>query len=344
MRTDYDGLILVSFGGPERREDVLPFLAHVLQGKPASPGRLQEVAEHYYHFGGVSPLNDQCRQLLAALAAELRAAGRHLPLYWGNRHWHPFLTDTVRQMARDGVRRALAFVPSAYSSYVGCRQYREDIERARAAVGAAAPAIDKVRPFFNHPRFIAAFAARVREALAQVPTARHASTLLLFTAHSIPTSMAQGCDYERQLRETMALVRRHVGPLAAELAFQSRSGPASQPWLEPDLLDHLRAVRGSGQYSDVVLVPVGFLSDHMEVCYDLDRQAAQLGRDLGLHVVRAGTPGVHPEFVTMVAELIDERVAHAPPRYVGSSEPCPHLCPADCCPPGRAAGDVPNSG
>lgn len=335
MNTNYDGLLLLSFGGPERREDVLPFLEHVLRGKPVPRARLLEVAEHYYHFGGVSPINDQCRQLLAALDAELRGAGRELPLYWGNRNWHPFVTDTVRQMAQDGVRRALAFVPSAYSSYASCRQYLDDLEQARAAVGAGAPVIDKVRPFFNHPRLIAAFAARVQEALGQVPEAERQSTLLLFTAHSIPISMAQGCDYERQLRETMALVREQVGPLAAELVFQSRSGPPTQPWLEPDVLDHLRAVHAVGRHPAVVLVPIGFMSDHMEVCYDLDYEAVQLGRELGLRMVRAGTPGIHPEFVTMIRELIDERIALAPPSYSGSVEPCPHVCPADCCPSGR---------
>jgi ferrochelatase len=338
MTTPYEALLLLSFGGPECREDVLPFLEHVLRGKPVPRERMLEVAEHYYHFGGVSPINDQCRQLLAALSTELRTAGRHLPLYWGNRNWHPFLADTVRQMAQDGVRRALAFVPSAYSSYSGCRQYREDIERARAAVGVTAPTIDKLRPFFNHPRLIAAFTARVREALTRIPTARSVSTLLLFTAHSIPTAMANGCDYERQLRETMALIRQQVGPLAAELAFQSRSGPPSQPWLEPDVLDCLRTFHAAGRYTDVVIVPVGFMSDHMEVLYDLDYEAGQLCRDLGLHLVRAGTPGTHPEFVAMVRELIEERVEGTSPHCVGSLGPRPHVCPVDCCPAGRPAG------
>lgn len=331
MREPYDALLLVSFGGPECRADVLPFLENVLRGRNVPRERMLEVAEHYYHFDGVSPINQQNRDLLAALAAELAAGGPALPIYWGNRNWHPLLTDTMRQMADDGVRRALALVTSAYSSYSGCRQYREDLERSRMALGVRAPEVDKIRLFFNHPGLIETLVDRVRQALREVAPARHATTQLVFTAHSIPLAMARGCQYESQLKETLHLVREQVGDFPAALVYQSRSGPPSQPWLEPDIGAHLRSLAADGHITDVVVVPFGFMSDHLEVLYDLDYEARQLCDALGLRMVRALTPGTHPRFIAMLRELILERTAGAPPRAAGSLAPWPDVCPDNCC-------------
>ena len=338
MSDNYDALLLLSFGGPECRDDVIPFLENVLRGKNVPRERMLEVAEHYYHFDGVSPINQQNRDLLAALSAELAQHGPDLPLYWGNRNWNPYLSDTLRKMAQDGVRRALALVTSAYSSYSGCRQYREDIERACGEVGDRAPIIDKIRPFFNHPGLIETLADRVQEALGQVPSARHATTRLVFTAHSIPLAMASGCDYVRQLEETCRLVNERVGPFSSALVYQSRSGPPSQPWLEPDIRDYLQGIHSSGECSDAVVIPVGFMSDHMEVLYDLDYEARQLCETLGLNMVRAKTPGTHPRFITMIRELIAERTNDAEKRWTGSVPPCPDVCPQNCCPSGRPSG------
>ena len=272
----YDALLVVSFGGPESPEDVMPFLDNVLRGRPVSDERKREVAEHYLHFGGRSPINDQCRALVAAIEAELRAHGPRLPVYWGNRNWHPLLADTLRRMAEDGVKRALAFMTSAFSSYSGCRQYRENVEAARAEVGVRAPEVSKLRTFFNHPGFVAPMARNVREAFARVPEANRKEAPLVFTAHSIPLGMARGCDYEVQLREACRLVADAAGRGGFRLAFQSRSGSPSQPWLEPDILEELASLRAQG-VADVVVAPVGFISDHMEVVYDLDTEAAAKG-------------------------------------------------------------------
>lgn len=337
MRSTYDALLLVSFGGPERHEDVMPFLENVLRGKNVPRERMLEVAEHYYHFDGVSPINQQNRELIGLLEQEFREQGPSMPVYWGNRNWHPLLVDTLTQMADDGVRRALAFVTSAYSSYSGCRQYREDIERARAAVGKRAPVVDKLRVFFNHPNFIEALADRVDCALGSVPAERRATTQLVFTAHSIPLSMAQGCQYEAQLRETCRLVIERVGDHRHALVYQSRSGPPTQPWLEPDICDYLRDTAASGQTTDVVLIPVGFLSDHMEVLYDLDYEALHLCGELGLHAVRAQTPGNHPQVIRMIRELVLERTARGEKRAVGRLAAGRDVCPGDCCPSGRAS-------
>jgi ferrochelatase len=329
----YDALLLVSFGGPERMADVMPFLDQVLRGRNVPPERKREVAHHYERFGGVSPINAQNRALLEALRAELAAHGPRLPLYWGNRNWHPFLADTLRTMAGDGVRRALALVTSAYSSYSGCRQYLEDIARARAEVGPAAPAVDKLRTFHDHPGFLEANADRVRAALTTLPPARRATARVAFTAHSIPATMASGCDYVFQLRETCALVAAAVphGPWA--LAYQSRSGAPGQPWLEPDILAHLEALAAEG-VADVVVAPVGFVSDHMEVVYDLDTEARARAAALGLGFVRAGTAGTHPAFVRMIRELVEERVGGGERRALGARGPRADVCASDCCPSG----------
>lgn len=328
----YDAVLLVSFGGPEGPEQVMPFLENVLRGRDVPPERMREVAHHYELLGGVSPINGQNRALLAALRGELDAHAIRLPLYWGNRNWHPLLGDALRDMRAAGVRRALAFVTSAYGSYSGCRQYREDIRRACDALGPEAPRIDKLRLFYNHPGFVQANAARLRAALERLPGECRAAAAVAFTGHSIPRAMAATCAYEEQLRETCALVASSAGVPEWRLVFQSRSGPPSQPWLEPDLGDHLRALAGVG-VRDVVVAPVGFISDHMEVVYDLDTEARALARALGLGLVRAGTPGTHPAFVAMIRELIEERLEPGTPRRALGGHGVPgNECADDCCP------------
>jgi ferrochelatase len=335
MAARYDALLVVSFGGPEGRDDVLPFLENVLRGRDVPDERRREVAAHYEHFGGVSPLNAQCRSLVAALREEFDRHGPRLAVYWGNRHWHPMLADTLRRMADDGVVRALAFVTSAYASHSGCRRYLEDIARARAEVGARAPDVDKLRLFYNHPGFVEALVERVAAALEKVPEARRETARLVFTAHSIPRSLAATCDYEAQLRETAGLVAFPLGRLQCSRVYQSRSGPPSQPWLEPDIVDHLRALAAEG-VKDVVVAPIGFTSDHMEVLYDLDLEAKSRAVELGLNMVRAATVGVHPRFVRMVRELVEERLSDAPERlFLGTRGPAPDVCPPDCCPAAR---------
>jgi ferrochelatase len=332
MASRYEALLLVSFGGPEGMDDVLPFLENVLRGRPVPRERLSEVAGHYARFGGRSPINDQCRALLGALREELERNGPPLALYWGNRNWHPFLADTLRQMAADGIGRALAFVTSAFGSYSGCRQYLEDIARARAAVGAEAPQVDKLRAFYNHPGYVEPLVESVLAAFEGIAAARRANARLVFTAHSIPRVLGAGSPYEAQLRETARLVAAGARQPAWSLAYQSRSGRPGQPWLEPDLLDELRAVAADGA-KDVVVAPIGFVSDHMEVIYDLDVEAKGLAVELGLGLVRAATVGTHPRFVRMIRELALERLSATPSRLaLGSLGPAPDVCPQECCP------------
>ncbi len=335
MHAGYDAILIVSFGGPEKMDDVIPFLENVLRGKNVPRERLLEVAGHYEHFQGVSPINAHVRALIAALKPELAAHNLHLPIFWGNRNWHPLLADTICDMARAGVRRALAFVTSAYASYSGCRQYLEDIERARLAAGRTAPVIDKLRGFFNHPLFIEASADRLRAALGQLPAERRAAAPIVFTAHSIPESMAQTCAYVAQLHEACRLVTAKIGvpPDQWRLVYQSRSGRPQDPWLGPDVCDHLRALHATA-ISDVVLMPIGFLSDHLEVLYDLDVEAGALCHSLGLNLVRAATVGNHPRMIQMIRELIEERLNLQPERRaVGSLPPCADACATGCCPP-----------
>jgi len=291
--------------------------------------RMLEVAEHYYHFGGVSPINGQMRELIPLLEAELRARGQQIPVYWGNRNWQPMLADTVRKMRDDGVKRAVAFVMSAYSSYSGCRQYLEDIARARDAVGPGAPAIDKLRLFFNHPGFIEPMAENVAVALAQVPKAA-----LVYTAHSVPVSMAATSQYEVQLKEACRLVSERVGRGDWRLVYQSRSGPPSQPWLAPDIGEYLREAHNAG-VREVVIAPIGFISDHMEVLFDLDTEARTLCDELGITLVRAATVGNHPAFVSMIAELARERMGESAARALGNLGPSADECRPDCCTPPR---------
>ncbi len=327
----YDAALVVSFGGPEGRADVVPFLENVLRGRNVPRERLLAVAEHYYHFNGISPLNAQNRALIAALEAELKQHGPALPIYFGNRNWKPLLADTLRQMQADGVRRALGFFTSAYSSYSGCRQYRENIAAAQIEVGPGAPQIDKLRVFFNHPGFIEPMIERTATTLDQIPADRRAAARLIFTAHSIPTAMASGSRYELQLRETSALVAAGVGQTNWQLVYQSRSGSPSQSWLEPDINDQLRALATEG-VRDVVVVPIGFISDHMEVMYDLDLEAKRTAESLGINFVRAGTVGTHPRFVQMIRELIVERIKDATERpALGTLGPSHDVCPVDCC-------------
>jgi ferrochelatase len=337
---NYDAILVVSFGGPESRDDVIPFLENVLRGRNVPRERMLTVAEHYYHFGGTSPINQQTRELTSALEAELRRNGPNLPVYWGNRNWHPLLPDSVRKMKQDGVRQALAFVTSAYSSYSGCRQYREDISRAQSEVGPAAPEIHKLRAFFNHPGFIEATVERVQEALQAVPAESHKNVQVIYTAHSIPLSMANTCDYVRQLEEVRQLVSMRLGISNDALVYQSRSGAPGQPWLEPDILDYLREVKAGDLASAVVLAPIGFISDHMEVLYDLDVEARQFCDSLALPVVRAKTVGVHPKFIAMIRELIEERITPGvESRFLGSLGPRADVCAEDCCPaPARPQG------
>jgi protoporphyrin/coproporphyrin ferrochelatase len=329
----YDALLIVSFGGPEKPEDVMPFLENVTRGRNIPPERLLEVAEHYRHFGGKSPINDQCRELIAALGAELDQHGIQLPIYWGNRNWDPLLPDALRKMRDDGVRNALAFITSAYSSYSGCRQYRENIAAAQAVVGDGAPKVDKLRVFYNHPGFIEACADRVRDALGSGKNAR-----LIISAHSIPVSMAESSAYSAQLHETGRLVAETLQIEDWDLVYQSRSGPPSQPWLGPDILDHVRDLNSRG-VSDVVIAPLGFLSDHLEVLYDLDVEASDLARELGMKMSRAATVGTHPKFISMIRQLIAERLDPSTPRLaIGQFPPSHDVCLQDCCPAPQRAG------
>ncbi|MBG0830794.1 ferrochelatase [Planomonospora sp. ID67723] len=317
----YDALLVVSFGGPEKPDDVMPFLENVVRGRGVPRERLLEVEAHYQRFGGVSPINQQCRDLIAAVEPTVG-----LPVYWGNRNWQPYLEDTLRQMAADGVRRAAAFVTSAYASYSACRQYIDDIALARAAVEGA-PEIVKLRHYFDHPGFVAAMVDHTREALDRLPAEHRESARLVFTAHSIPLSMAEtagpdGGLYEAQLREAAGLVVAGLGGGREwDLVWQSRSGAPHIPWLEPDVCDHLEQIDAPA----AVLVPIGFVSDHMEVVYDLDVEAAELAAEIGLPLTRAATAGTHPRFVSMIGELL--------------AEPEPAACGMTCCPaPPRRRG------
>lgn len=331
MNHTYDAILVVSFGGPEGMNDVMPFLQNVLRGRVVPPERLKSVARHYELFQGISPINEQNRQLIAALTLLLNAEGPHLPIYWGNRNWHPLLADTVKRMVDDGIKRALAFVTSAYSSYSGCRQYLENIEEARAQVGPAAPVIDKLRAYYNHPGFINPNIENVTAALNQIPASRRGQAHLIFTAHSIPQEMAASCNYRAQLLEAGGLIAKGAGSDSWRLAYQSRSGPPQQQWLEPDICDYLREVHAAG-ITDVVVAPIGFISDHMEVKYDLDTEARLLAESLGMNFVRAATVGIHPEFVRMIRELITERIETGTTRRsLGTLGPRPDVCAIDCC-------------
>jgi protoporphyrin/coproporphyrin ferrochelatase len=329
----FDALLIVSFGGPEKHEDVLPFLENVLRGKNVPRERMLEVAEHYYHFDGRSPINDQNREFLAAVEQEFKQHGLQVPVYWGNRNWHPLLADTLQSMKADGVRRAAALVTSAFGSYSGCRQYREDIARAQREAGAstlscAKPAhsgdpgaeemtIEKLPNFCDREEFTAAMTERVRAAMNELPDAEE----LIFTAHSIPVAMAETSPYVRQLKSACAAVAAACGMSKRQLVYQSRSGPPGQPWLGPDICDTLRQRHAAGMRS-VIVCPIGFISDHMEVLYDLDTEARAVCDEIGLKMARAGTAGAHPRLISMVREMF---------LHAQTSAVLAH-CEAGCCP------------
>lgn len=332
---DYDAILIVSFGGPEAPDEVVPFLENVTRGRNIPRERLEVVGEHYHLFGGKSPINDQCRDLINELTAALDAAGIDLPIYWGNRNWHPMLTDTMQQMTNDGITKAIAFVTSSTSSYSGCRQYREDIERAQAAVGDGAPEVHKIRQYYDHPGFIEPMVDHVTTALDSL--GEHGDDArLVFTAHSIPISMSSTSDYEAQLLEASKLIAERAGRTDGQrtdfdLVWQSRSGPPQVPWLKPDINDHLKTLVEQGVPA-VVNIPVGFVSDHMEVIYDLDTEATQTAERLGLPFRRAGTVGTDPRFIASIIELIEERRTGGEVRALGSLEVRPDFCRPGCCP------------
>jgi ferrochelatase len=332
----FDAVLLVSFGGPEGVDDVRPFLENVLRGRPVSPERMQQVATHYLEFGGVSPINGQSRALVEALRHALAERHHSLPVYWGNRNWHPYLADVVQAMAADGVRRAAAFVTSAYSSYSGCRQYVEDLARARDRAGRDAPDLVKLRPYFNHPGFIEPLADGLRSARA----AAGPDAPVLMSAHSIPVAMAASCEYEAQLAESARLVAERAGVPRNQwsLVYQSRSGPPQQPWLGPDINDHIRALDGAP--SAVVVVPIGFVSDHMEVVYDLDRTATASAAERGIRLVRSATAGTDPRFTAMVCDLVEEAEGQRPPALLGELGPVTCPCPAGCRPAATSPVDA----
>ena len=341
----YDALLLLSFGGPEKPEDVVPFLANVTRGRGIPPERLEEVGEHYFAYGGRSPINDQNRALLAAIRADLAEAGIDVPVYWGNRNWEPYLADTVEEMRRDGVTRAAVLTTSAYSSYSSCRQYREDLAAAVAVVEGA-PRLDRLRQYFNHPGFLEPAIDATLAALDELPEGARGDARLVFVTHSIPTEMAatsgpDGDAYVAQHRSAAALVADGVAgrvgrEMQHDLVYCSRSGSPHTPWLEPDVNDHLEKLAAAGVTS-VVLIPIGFVSDHMEVAYDLDTEALATARELGLAATRAATAGTDPRFVAMVRDLLVERAAHergeqVPRTAAGDIGAWREICAAGCCP------------
>lgn len=345
----YDALLWLSFGGPEGPDDVLPFLENVTRGRGVPRERLEVVAEHYLHFGGVSPINELNRSALASVEAELRKQGIGLPVYFGNRNWVPYAEDVVARMAADGVRRALVFPTSAYGGYSACRQYDEDIERARAATGEVAPDLLKLRHFFDHPLFIESFVDAVRAAQDTLG-AWAVEARLVFTAHSIPLSADRAAGppqeggrlYSRQVAEAARLVAERLGVLDFDVVWQSRSGPPEVPWLEPDIVDHLDVLHADGVPA-VVVCPIGFVSDHLEVVWDLDNEAAHRAAELGMGFARAATPTGDPRFTQLVLELINEQLGGSPVRKLSkfpvagctlNGAPC---VPGCCAPVGRPA-------
>ncbi|MDT4912758.1 MAG: protoporphyrin/coproporphyrin ferrochelatase [Pseudonocardiales bacterium] len=344
---DFDALLLLSFGGPEGPDDVMPFLRNVTRGRGIPDERLAEVAEHYAHFRGVSPINEQNRALIAALRSEFAQHGIDLPIYWGNRNWKPYVSDAVRHMRDDGVRHALVFATSATGSYSACRQYRDDLAQARRVAGEGSPDLVKLRHFYDHPGFIAAHADGARAALETLPAGLRDRARLVFTAHSIPVSMndLSGPDanglYLTQQRETARLVAEDVRGAGAEfdMVWQSRSGPPQVPWLEPDINDHLKDLAAQ-RVPAVVVSPTGFVSDHLEVRWDLDIEARSTAAELGLGYARAATPGAHPAFVAAIRELVEERLSGAPARALGPLGPTGVDCPVGCCPAPRRGAPV----
>ena len=330
----YDSFLLVSFGGPEGMDDVMPFLENVLRGKNVPRERMLEVVEHYRHYDGISPINEHNRILMAAIEQEFKSAGIDLPVYWGNRNWNPMFADTLRQMRDDGCKRSLAFFTSMFSCYSGCRQYREDIQRAQAEVGEGSPIVEKVRMGFNHPGFIGSMSQSL--------------TTAIESPHSIPMSMADHCDYHKQLLESSRLVAEASGATNWKLVFQSRSGPPGQPWLEPDVCDEIATMDDAEKIEHLVVIPIGFVSDHMEVMYDLDEEAALICQQRGIKMARAATAGTSPSFVQMIRKLVEERMGLTDQKEsMGDLGPWHDVCPADCCQyvprrPANAGGSRPS--
>ena len=320
----FDALLFLSFGGPEDHEEVRPFLENVTRGRGVPEQRLDAVAEHYHHFGGVSPINRLNREIMAGLETELNARGRDLPIYFGNRNWHPLVEDTVARMADDGIRRALVFATSAWGGYSGCKQYHEDIARAREAVGERAPDLVKLRQFYDHPLFVQANADAVGRAYARLDPAVRDQARLVFTAHSVPLSADEqpGADgqphwYSRQVAEAARLVAHDADVGTYDVVWQSRSGPPSVPWLEPDICDHLGELHAK-DVGAVVVSPIGFVSDHLEVVWDLDNEAEEKAAELGMGFARADTAGTDPRFSRMIADLIDEHLEAQPARKLST--------------------------
>jgi len=334
----FDALLWLSFGGPEGPDDVMPFLENVTRGRGVPRERLLEVAEHYRHFGGVSPINELNRAAIADVEAELAKQGVELPIYFGNRNWKPYAEDAVAAMKRDGVQRALVFATSAYGGYSSCRQYDEDIVRARAAVGDGAPELVKLRHFYDHPRFIELFAESTRNALATL----EGDARLVFVAHSIPTAADRAAGppelgghlYSRQIADAAAKVAEAVGVAEFDVVWQSRSGPPSVPWLEPDIVDHIEALHAAGVRA-VAVCPVGFVSDHLEVIWDLDNEAADRAKELGMGFARAATPGQDPRFAELVVDLIREHLDDAESARGLGCTVNGELCAVGCCAPAR---------
>lgn len=330
----YDAILVVSFGGPEGPEDVMPFLENVTAGRGIPRERLAAVAEHYDAFGGRSPINDLNRELISAVTKDLSSHGSDLPVYWGNRNWDPYLRDTVSQMVDDGVERAICFITSTFSSYSGCRQYRENLFEASEGLPIQ---LDRLRHAFNHPNFVASQVRALERSLAEVGPAAH----VLFVTHSIPLTMNEASGgpgaglYEKQHFAVAELVASRAGAEEWDLVYCSRSGSPHQPWLEPDVNDRITELAAEGCEA-VVLVPIGFISDHMEVIHDLDTEARETASDLGVRFARADTAGTDPEFITMIRELIVERAAaergESPERpSCTAMGPRPDTCQPDCC-------------
>lgn len=338
---EYDAVLILSFGGPEGPDDVMPFLENVLRGLPIKPESKQAIAQRYHDYGGVSPINDEVRKFIAALDTELKSNGIDLPVYWGNRNWHPMLGDTLQQMRDDGIRNAVCFVTSMFSSYSGCRKYREDLFAATVGLDNA-PTIDKLRLGFNHPSFIEAVADRTGDAIGQLGNSASETTSVLFTAHSLPGPMANACKYQVQLQSACSLVAAALNITNWKLVYQSNNASYGGPaWLGPDIADALRSEHADGM-TDVVVAPIGFVCDHMEVIIDLDVEAADAAKEIGLNMVRAATVGTHPAYVRMVRELIVERMSSPPQRAsLGELGASHDICPAECCLSGRPAPSKP---
>ena len=337
---EFDALLLLSFGGPEGPEQVMPFLENVTRGRGIPRERLESVAEHYLHFGGVSPINGINRALIAEIEAELARRGRQTPVYFGNRNWEPYVEDTVTQMRDNGIERAAVFTTSAWGGYSGCTQYQEDIARGRAAAGAGAPQLVKLRQYFDHPLLVEMFADAIRDAVTTLPAELRDEARLVFTAHTIPLRAADRCGpdlYERQVGYSCRLIAAAAGYLDYDHVWQSRSGPPQVPWLEPDVGDHLEALQRAGTRA-VIVCPVGFVADHIEVVWDLDNELAEQAAQAGIAFARASTPNAQTRFAQLAIDLLDEMRTDAPAARVTGPQPVPGsgcsvngaVCTPDC--------------